>query len=136
MKKTMNVMTILLCAVTMVMLSACSKEDSYQRRIVGKWECVHHKRLPDNPANIDPNQYDDYTNSSNIGIIWEFSSDGVWKQTNSIGTRVYSYSITEEYLILAGMESLNIHELTNSSLIVWRYSLNNYYVYDEFQRVR
>lgn len=136
MKKTTKVMTMLLCAVTMVVLSACSKEDTYQRRIIGKWECVHFKHLPDNPANVDPNQYDDYTNSGNIGLIWEFSSDGIVKETATYGTNAFTYSITEEYLVCAGIASFNIHELTNSSLIVWWNGSGNYCRYYEFQRVR
>lgn len=42
MKKTMKVMAVLLCAVTMVILSACSKEDTNQRRIIGKWITTSH----------------------------------------------------------------------------------------------
>ena len=139
MKKTTKVMAILLCAVTIVMLNACSKEDSYQRRIIGKWECVHAKLLPDNPVNIDPNQYDD-SNIDNAVLIWEFSSDGIVKATTTDWTYSYTYSITEEYLEVAGTlfqgsGALHIYELTNSSLIVWQY-VNGSYFYLEFQRVR
>ena len=121
MKKTMKVMAILLCAVTMVMMSACSKEDTYQRRIVGKWEVVHHAYGIFDPLNISPSQFD----SDDVGDIWEFRDNGlVWIDDDP----PVSYAITEDYLVIAGLVSFNIQELTKNSLIIWiDYGSREYY---------
>lgn len=132
MKKTIKVMAILLCAVTMVMLSACSKEDSYQRRIVGKWECVNYwYAVGNNPTSINSNQYYD---ESIIGEIWEFSNDGTARLNNELT----SYILTENDILFGGLFTFHIDELTNSSLKVWWKPINNESYVDmyEFQRVR
>lgn len=125
-------LTMMMLAVTMLTMSSCSKEDTYQRRIIGKWECIHQKSLPDNPTNIDLSQYDD---SNAVGNIWEFSNDGIFKETTSNGTSSYTYTITEDYLSLLGL-AFHIQELTSSTLIIWFGYDNGRCLYYEFQRVR
>ena len=111
MKKTLKAMAILLCAVTMVMMSACSKEDTYQRRIVGKWEVVHHAYGDFDPLNISPSQFD----NDGVGDIWEFRDDGIVLRNDDPA----SYVITEDYLVVAGLVSFNIQEFTKNTLIIW-----------------
>lgn len=140
MKKTIKVMAILLCAVTMVMLSACSKKDTYQRRIIGKWECVNSwYAVGNDPASISPNQYlYDEGDHDRIGQIWEFSNDGTMRMDNVL----FSYIFTEDEddILIGGLFTFHINELTNSSLKVW-VDLFNSSDEDcirmaEFQRVR
>lgn len=137
MENALKVMAILLCAVTMATMSSCSKEDTYQRRIVGKWECIHSifDQL-DDPTNIDPSEYN--FDDDGVGIIWEFSSDGTmkWTAPDDTDAYTYTYTITEENLIVAGLLSFQVHEITNTTLIVWFKNKNNYYRYFEFQKVR
>ena len=137
MKKTMKLMAILLCAVTMATMSSCSKEDTYQRRIIGKWRCIHsYFDQLDDPTNINPSQYHD---DNGVGQIWEFSDDGTMKITGATfsgSPEVYPYTITDECLIYGGFVSYHIHEFTNTTLIIWYKYPNNYYEYREFQKVR
>ena len=133
MKKTLKVMAILLFAVTMVTMSSCSKEDTYQRKIVGKWEVVHDYSGSQSfdPANIDQSLYDD----DDVGEIWEFFSDG---SITIDGEGGVTYTIQGDYLVFQQLFVFNYHiqELTNSSMIIWRDTLFDTYDYLEFKKVR
>ena len=139
MKKTKKVMALLLCAITMAaVLSSCSKEDNYQRKIVGKWEVIHSYRSYGssfNPVNFDHSLCQDHS----AGDIWEFFSDGSVsvEDWEDIGT--CTYSIQGDYLVMrvGFVLSYHIQELTNSSLIIWEYkSFADEETYIEFKKVR
>lgn len=135
MKKTLKVMALLLCTITISMvLSSCSKEDSYQRKIVGKWEVVHDYsgRQSFDPANFDQSLYDDYY----VGEIWEFFSDG---SITIDGAGSITYTIQEDHLVLHEFFVANYHiyELTNSSMIIWMdKQFLDTPVYIEFKKVK
>lgn len=141
MKKTLKVIAILLFAVTMVTVSSCSKERTYQNRIVGKWECIHRATGYIDPTHIDPSQY--HNEDCAVGSIWDFTQDGLLKvseiaNTPSNSTEALPYVIAGEYLSFGGIVTYYIQELTNSSLIIWsciEYE-GDYYNYYEFQKVR
>ena len=124
MKQTIKTMALLLCAVAMVMMTSCSKETSYQNRIVGKWQLTKMTTLWDGQVYTGPDSaFDDR---------WEpieFKSNGMCtfgvsflpKSNSEMGGQ---YSIeNDEITILAGYSkfSWKILELTNSSLVCQQY---------------
>lgn len=112
MKKTTKVMAILLCAVTMVMLSACSKEDTNERKIIGKWITTNEvKYFYDGEGNLIGTK--DYS----VGDVYEFKSDGTASEN---GVFFVKYSIAGDELVLGEGTvtfSYRIVELTNSTMI-------------------
>ena len=113
MRKTKKTITILLCAVTMALMSSCSKEDNnqvgpsgggtYQEKIVGKWGLIR--------------QYgwwweDEYTDDTfdppKEYVI--FDSDGTFTRNGFM----FSYVITDNILQIEGYGVYEIKSLTST----------------------
>lgn len=129
MKKTMKVMAMLLCAVTMVLMSGCSKESTYERRIVGKWEVVR----------------TDYCGGCEIPP-WVFNSDGrcsVWVEEEDdpglINTSYYFVNgntlMIQYYVLTIPWE---IQELSNTTMILRTNSIkkDEEWTQYEFKKIR
>ena len=118
MKQTLKTMALLLCAVAMVMMTSCSKETSYQNRIVGKWKLTKMTTLWDGQV---------YTGPSS-------ASDDLWEpiEFKSNGTCIFShlfvpksnyeqiraqYTIDDDEITATPYFWWKILELTNSSLV-------------------
>lgn len=116
MKKTMKVMAMLLCVVSMAMMSACSKEESNQRKIVGTWETV---RVYGTYSN---GEYDEEQLESGESV-WTFNSDGSVTLSENGGESVSTgnYSIIDnDKLLITQILSIQfeIRELTNSKMVL------------------
>lgn len=122
MKQTLKTMAILLCAVAMVMMTSCSKETSYQNRIVGKWKLTKltwHGDVYTGPSSAFDDRWEPIEFKSN-GMC-TFGVRFLPKSNSEIGGQ---YSIeNDEITILAGYSkfSWKILELTNSSLVCQEY---------------
>ena len=113
MKHRIKIMAMLLCVVAFVGFPSCSKDNEdlikdneglikdNEGLIVGKWKLVQS------------------THAEDIGIIWEFRSDGTMTTDNpndlAYGANV-PYSISGNTLTLAGWVGYNIDELTRTDL--------------------
>ncbi len=94
---------MLLCVAAMATFSSCTKNEEPEDLIVGKWRCTYSS--------------DD---SSNIGMIWEFKSNG--KMTTSDRSDVM-YGKENDYKVegstlsfLGGLITYTIDKLTSSQL--------------------
>ena len=118
MKQTLKTMAILLCAVAMVMMTSCSKETSYQNRIVGKWKLTKMTSLLDGQVYTGPG----------------YASDDKWEpiEFKPNGTCIFShlfvpksnyeqiraqYTIDDDEITATPYFWWKILELTNSSLV-------------------
>jgi len=118
MKQTLKTMALLLCAVTMLMTSSCTKENGnqgnndYQSRILGKWKST------DNSLR----EYDFWFKTESLVII----ADPHWipKFGDEDDYIMLSYAIEDNELmigIIGGCIIYNILELTNSKLVLqWK----------------
>ena len=116
MKKAIKLIVMLLFAVAMATMSSCSKENSYQRKIVGKWvvvnDVIHWNNVPGEPTT---------ETGPNIGLIWEFRTNGKM----IVGGRELPYTIDGDSLFYRGALSTGdwkIVELTNSTMELERTS--------------
>lgn len=103
MKKTLKLMTMLLCVVSLASLSSCSRDGD----IIGKWKVTS--------ATSD----DDFDAEAMVGDIWEFTADGVLYRIT--GTETYSgqYAVNDNYLVAnGGILQGPITTLTNSRLVL------------------
>ena len=103
MKKSLKLLTMMLCIVTLGLVSSCSKDNDYSELIVGKWKCV---------AN---------SNSENVGQIYEFTSDGKLLMAGASGSLTYSISgskITINYGA-DGEQYWEIKKLTEDDLTIY-----------------
>ncbi len=115
----MKVIAILLFAVTMETMSSCSKEDIYQRKIVGKWSKSKETYFFYDASNTLVYSYE---SSSELGLIYEFINDGEVILGGLVST---TYSLEGNVLKFKG-DSYEIEELTNTTM-VWkeREEMNN-----------
>lgn len=131
MKKTLKVMVILLCAVTMVMMSACSKSTN-ERRIVGDWV-----RTSSIESAYDTNGNLIYTEDHSqiaAGGVYRFRDDGFVINTNG---EWEPYVIDGDKLVIGDgwtAWKYTIVELTNSTMvwerrIEWSNVQGNYTIY-------
>lgn len=116
MKKTMKVMVMLLCVVSMAVMSACSKEESYQRKIVGTWENVRMYG-----TNSDGEYVEELFESGET--VYTFNSDGSFILSLNDGEDVSNgtYCIVDnDKLLLTQIIALqfDIQELTNSKMVL------------------
>lgn len=111
MKATNRVIILLLCVITMAtILCSCSKEDSYQRRIVGKWGFIHETTYFYDALNtlVKTNENTDFA-----GMVVEFTANG-----NYIALGFSSYYILDgDLLILGEGNTVTIEEMTNTTMI-------------------
>lgn len=125
MKQTLKTMAILLCAVAMVMMTSCSKETSYQNRIVGKWKLTKMTTLWDGQVYTGPDSaFDD---------LWEpieFKSNGLCiinydfipkSNYDQVGGQYRIENDEISIFVGAGRFSWKILELTNSSFVCQQY---------------
>lgn len=77
MKKSIKMMTLLLCSVTVICFFSCSKNESAPtslrtpEALVGEWQCTWNKALANNA--IQENAY--------VGTIWKFGTPGEYSGT-------------------------------------------------------
>ena len=117
MKKTVKVVTLLLCAITMVtVLDSCSKENSYKKRIIGKWQYTREYAF--GHGDLEGESYDN-TYTSEDGPILVFNEDGILILQNADGTEVMSttYTISENAIVFLWCK-YQIIELTNTIMIL------------------
>lgn len=115
MKKTMKVMALLLCAIMMAtVLSSCSKEDSYQKKIIGRWSFTNEVDYYYDASNTLVN-----TEDFSVGFVVEFTDSG-----NFIvgGLRSVPFSINDNTLMIGGAEDYDIYEIDEltSTKMVWK----------------
>ncbi len=114
MKKAIKLIVMLLFAVAMATMSSCSKEDSYQRKIVGKWKLIHEYGVNDEGNHFE-HTYEDGEKT------WVFNSDGGCSFPINGGSNVNgTYVITNNTLMISYLlsYSFEIQELTNTTMIL------------------
>ena len=115
MKKAMKVMAMLLCVVTMATLSACSKEDNNQRKIIGSWELVRIYGTNEIGEEIDEH-------FGSREEVWTFKSDGTMIFDVSGESPLYSsYTIFDDnklQIMQLIVVQFDIKELTNNKMIL------------------
>lgn len=127
----MKVMAMLLCVVTMATLSACSKEDDYQKKIIGSWESVR---------TYGTNQQGESVNEQCEGEeVWTFKSNGTCIiYIDEFGeSQYYSYSIVDNnklQIMMLFAVQYEIHELTNSKMVL-HMELMGADAYIEFRKI-
>ena len=127
MKTTVKKIALLLCAITMAAVSSsCSKEDSYQRKIIGKWEVINTSASED---------------SGIVGAIWDFNSDGVCSAQIPSGdgtffTYNYSYVVSDDTLVMTPMlVNIKIIDITNTTLIL-HFEMGDIEVTREYRKIK
>ncbi|MBR4390382.1 MAG: lipocalin family protein [Prevotella sp.] len=117
MKKTMKVMVILLCAVTMAMTASCSKESRNERRIVGRWQLTSQTTYYYDALNtlvkFEENPFGE------LGIL-EFTAGGDFIE---LGLYSCPYTLDGDNLILGNNDGENceiftIEELTTTTMVL------------------
>lgn len=116
MKQTLKTMAILLCAVAMVMMTSCSKETSYQNRIVGKWQLTKitkHGEVFTGPQSASDDRWEPIEFKSNGTCIfgYRFVPKSNYDQTRA------QYTIDDDEITVSPFFWWKILELTNSSLV-------------------
>lgn len=129
MKKTIKTMALLLCAVTMVMMSACSKSTN-ERRIVGDWV-----RTSSIESAYDANGTLLYTEDHSqiaAGAVYRFRDDGFVINPNG---ELEPYAIDGNKMVIGDdwvAFTYTIVELTNSTMVWERrieWQTGNYTIY-------
>ena len=118
MKQTLKTMAILLCAVAMVMMTSCSKETSYQNRIVGKWKLTKMTSLLDGqiytgPGSASDSRWEPIEFKSNGTCIFghRFVPKSNYEQLRA------QYTIDDDEITATPYFWWKILELTNSRLV-------------------
>lgn len=123
MKKTIKIIALLLCVVSLASLSSCSKDsnsDGNNDQIIGKWKCTHSV-----VKEFDIMQEGLVTQTdSEVGMIWEF------KTGNTVITdgNPMSYTISDDNITLfGGMVRGKIVSLTSTNLTLDLKGISNSY---------
>ncbi len=123
MKKTLKLMAMLLCVVSLASLSSCSKEnnsDGSNDQIIGKWKCTHSV-----VQEFDIIEGGLVTQTdSEVGMIWEF------KTGNTVVTdgRAGAYTISDnDITLMGGIVSGKIVSLTSTNLTLDLKGINHSY---------